>query len=73
MEIKAKNASLWGKIIGVLFIIVCSILKWMQILQNATIQEICLVGGCVMALFSTVDINLMLEKICHIKKDKESE
>lgn len=68
MELKAKDCSLWGKIIGVLFIVICAILKWIGVLQTASIQEICLVGGCIMALFSTVDINLMLEKICHTKK-----
>ena len=69
MELKAKNTSLWAKIIGGIIILVGSVLKWFGIMPNATIQEICLVGACIMALFSTVDINLMLEKICHIKKE----
>ena len=68
MDIKAKDASLWGKIIGGVFIVVCSVLKWLNCL-NATIQEISLVGFSIMGLFSTVDLNILIDKFT-TKKDK---
>jgi len=61
-EIKAKTASLWGKIIGGIVILVGHILMWLNIFPNATSGQICACGFSIMGVFGTVDINLMLEK-----------
>ena len=63
MEVRAKDMSLGGKIIGVFVILIGSILTWIGVLQNAQIFEVVLVGFALAGLFGTVDINLMLEKI----------
>ena len=62
MEIKAKSLSLIVKIIAVLFVIVCSILKWKGIFENATITEICIVAGTIGAVFGDVSINTAIDK-----------
>ena len=62
-KIKAKDASLVAKIIGVVIILGGSALKWTGIFADCSIQEVCLVGFCVMGMFGTVDINIMLDKI----------
>jgi hypothetical protein len=62
-NIKAKDASLAAKIIGVIIILGGSLLKWTGVFKDCNIQDICLVGFAVMAMFGTVDINIMLEKI----------
>jgi len=62
-NIKAKDASLAAKIIGVIIILGGSVLKWTGIFKDCNIQDICLVGFAVMGMFGTVDINIMLEKI----------
>ena len=62
-NIKAKDASLAAKIIGVIIILGGSLLKWTGVFKDCDIQDICLVGFAVMAMFGTVDINIMLEKI----------
>jgi hypothetical protein len=67
-ELKAKNVSLWAKILGGIILLVASVLKWLNIMPNATIQEIAIVSYGIMGLFSTVDINIMLEKVFHIEK-----
>ena len=73
MDLKAKDCSLWGKIIGGAVILICSVLKWVNVLSCATIQEICLVGGCIMGLFSTVDINILVDKLVGLKSKKVCE
>ena len=69
MELKAKSTSLIIKIVDVVFICVCAVLKWKGILQNATITEICIVGGTIGAVFGDVSINTALDKFT--KKEGE--
>lgn len=60
--IKAKTASLWAKIIGGTIIIGGHILKWLDIMPNATSGEICACGFSVMGIFGTVDLNILIDK-----------
>lgn len=69
MELKAKSVSLVVKIVSVVFIITGAVLKWIGIFPNATIPEICIVGGTVSAIFGDVSINTALDKFR--KKDDE--
>lgn len=68
-EVKAKNVSLVVKIIAVIFIIAGSVLKWIGVLPNATIGEICMVGGVIGAIFGDISINTAIDKFT--KKESE--
>lgn len=67
-ELKAKKVSLIIKIVAVVFVIVCSVLKWTGIFPNATIYEICVVAGTIAAIFGDVSVNTALDKF---KKSEE--
>lgn len=60
--LKAKDCSLWAKIIGAVIIVAGHILKWLNVLPNASSTEICACGLSVMAIFGTVDINILVDK-----------
>lgn len=62
MEIKAKKVSLFIKIFAVLFIVICAVLKWLNIFPNAEISEICIVGGTIGAIFGDISINTAIDK-----------
>lgn len=62
MELKAKTVSLIIKIFAVVFICAGAILKWLNIFTNASISEICIVGGTLGAIFGDVSINTALDK-----------
>lgn len=66
-ELKAKKVSLIVKIVAIIFLIVCSILKWVGIFTNVTIYEICMVAGTMSAIFGDISINTALDKF---KKEK---
>ena len=61
-ELKAKKVSLIVKIVAIIFLVVCSILKWLGIFNNATIYEICMVAGTMSAIFGDISINTALDK-----------
>jgi hypothetical protein len=61
-ELKAKKVSLIVKIIAIAFLVICSILKWLNIFTNATIYEICMVAGTMSAIFGDISINTALDK-----------
>ena len=67
-ELKAKKVSLIVKIIAIAFLVICSILKWLNIFTNATIYEICMVAGTMSAIFGDISINTALDKF---KKSEE--
>ena len=67
-ELKAKKVSLIIKIIAVVYLVVCSALKWIGVFPNATIYEICVVAGTMSAIFGDVSINTALDKF---KKGEE--
>ena len=60
--LKAKTVSLWAKIVGAIIIIGGHILKWTGLLPSATSSEICVCGFSVMGIFSTVDLNILIDK-----------
>ena len=62
MELKAKTVSLVVKIFIIVFIVVCSVLKWLNIMPNCEVKEICLIGGTIAAIFGDVSINTALDK-----------
>lgn len=59
---KAKTVSIIVKIFAVAFICTGAVLKWLNIFPNATISEICIVGGTIGAIFGDVSINTALDK-----------
>ena len=61
-ELKAKKVSLIVKIVSVIFLIVCSVLKWVGVFTNVTIYEICIVAGTMSAVFGDISINTALDK-----------
>lgn len=61
-EIKAKDASLYAKILAVVIVIAGHILKWCGVLPEATSSEICFCGITVMGIFGTVDLNILADK-----------
>jgi uncharacterized membrane protein len=69
MEVKARDASLWAKIAAGVILLVGSVLKWVGVFTECTINELCIVAFTLAGLFGTVDINLMFEKIWGKKND----
>jgi uncharacterized membrane protein len=61
-ELKAKKVSLIVKIVAIIFLVVCSILKWVGIFTNATIYEICMVAGTMSAIFGDISVNTAIDK-----------
>lgn len=70
MELKAKTVSLIVKIVAVVFIVVCAVLKWLGVFPNATVSDICIIGGTITAIFGDVSINTALDKF-RKKEDEE--
>ena len=67
-ELKAKKVSLIIKIIAVVYLVVCSALKWTGVFSNATIYEICVVAGTMSAIFGDVSINTALDKFKKVEE-----
>jgi len=61
-ELKAKKVSLIVKIVAIIFLVVCSILKWVGIFTNVTIYEICMVAGTMSAIFGDISVNTAIDK-----------
>lgn len=61
-KMKAKDASLYAKIIAVLILVLGHILMWLDVIPSATSTEICACSFSVMGIFSTVDINILADK-----------
>lgn len=68
---KAKDASLIAKYIAVLIVLPCAVLKWTGIFPNCSISEICTVALTVVAIFGSVDINILAEKF--VKKSETND
>ena len=69
-EVKAKTVSLVIKIVDVIFIITCAVLKWKGVFENATIPEICMIGGVVGAIFGDISVNTALDKFTNKRKEE---
>jgi len=63
MEIKAKEASLWAKILAVVVLLVGIALIGLRVLPNLSAMDMIWVALTIAGIFGTVDINLFLEKI----------
>jgi len=63
MEIKAKEASLWAKILAVVVLLVGEVLIGLRVLPNLSAMDMIWVALTIAGIFGTVDINLFLEKI----------
>jgi len=63
MEIKAKEASLWAKILAVVVLLVGIVLIGLRVLPNLSAMDMIWVSLTIAGIFGTVDINLFLEKI----------
>lgn len=61
-DLKAKKVSVIIKIVAVIYLIVCSTLKWTGIFPNATIYEICVVAGTMAAIFGDISVNTAIDK-----------
>lgn len=61
-ELKAKKVSLIVKIVAIIFLVVCSILKWVGFFTNVTIYEICMVAGTMSAIFGDISVNTAIDK-----------
>ena len=61
--IAAKTISKVFKVVAPVGLVTCAVLKWVGVLPNASVGEICAVWGAVYGFGAgTIDINLMLEK-----------
>ena len=69
---KAKIVSLIVKIISVVFMVVCSVLKWTGKFnaENIIIGEICAIGGVIGAVFGDISINTAIDKF--VKKNNDN-
>jgi hypothetical protein len=63
MEIKAKDASLWAKIIAVVVLLVGEVLIGLKVLPNLSAIDMIWIAFTVAGIFGTVDLNLLMEKI----------
>ncbi len=62
-EVSAKSISKAFKVISGAGIIVCAVLKWLGIMPNAEIGEICMMWSVVYALGAgTIDLNIFADK-----------
>lgn len=62
-KLTAKTISKIFKFVSTVGIVVCAVLKWVNIMPNATVAEICMVWSCVYALGAgTIDLNIMFDK-----------
>ena len=61
----AKKISKIFKFIATGGIVICAVLKWVGVLPDATISEVCTVWAVVYGLGAgTIDLNIMFDKFC---------
>lgn len=69
-KITAKAISKFFKFMCTSGTVVCAVLKWVGVMPNATILEICLVWAFVYGLGAgTIDINIILDKFVGARRD----
>lgn len=67
--LKAKTVSLIAKILAGVILLIGAGLKWTGIFTNCDISELCTVAGTFVALFSTIDVNIALDKFKKVNND----
>lgn len=60
--LKAKTVSLIAKIVSGGILLIGAVLKWTGVFPNCEISELCTVSGTFVALFTTIDVNIALDK-----------
>ena len=60
--LKAKTVSLIAKIVSGGILLIGAVLKWIGVFSNCEISELCKVSGTFVALFTTIDVNIALDK-----------
>ncbi len=60
--LKAKKISLLAKIVAGGILLVGAVLKWTGVFPNCEISELRAVSGTFVALFTTIDVNIALDK-----------
>ena len=60
--LKAKTVSLIAKIVSGGILLIGAVLKWIGVFSNCEISELCAVSGTFVALFTTIDVNIALDK-----------
>ena len=60
--LKAKTVSLLAKIVAGAILLIGAVLKWIGVFNNCEISELCTVSGTFVALFTTIDVNIALDK-----------
>ena len=60
--LKAKTVSLIAKIVSGGILLIGAVLKWTGVFLNCEISELCTVSGTFVALFTTIDVNIALDK-----------
>ena len=60
--LKAKTVSLIAKIVSGGILLIGAVLKWIGVFPNCEISELCTVSGTFVALFTTIDVNIALDK-----------
>lgn len=64
-KLTAKTISKIFKFISTIGIVTCAVLKWVNVMPNATIGEISILWACVYGLGAgTIDLNIMFDKFC---------
>ena len=59
----AKRISKIFKFVAAFGIVVCAVLKWLNVMPNATVGEVCMVWACVYGVGAgTIDLNIMFDK-----------
>ena len=62
-KLTAKTISKIFKFVSTIGIVSCAVLKWLKVMPNATVGEICMVWACVYGLGAgTIDLNIMFDK-----------
>ncbi len=62
-HLKAKTISKLFKFVAAFGVILCAVLKWIGIMPNATIGEICAAWAAVYGLGAgTIDANIIIDK-----------
>ena len=69
-KLTAKTISKFFKFISTIGIVACAVLKWVNVMPNATIGEICILWACVYGLGAgTIDLNIMFDKFVGGRND----
>ena len=69
-KLTAKTISKVFKFISTIGVVTCAVLKWVNVMPNATIGEICMMWACVYGLGAgTIDLNIMFDKFVGGRND----